>query len=77
LKTKLNFSLTEKCFSLTNFSIYKQTQESLENGLQKTIFHKTNRALVFLYRFDVSVLKKYYFNIFLNKIYLKKQPLNQ
>jgi len=31
LKTKLNFSLTEKCFSLTNFSNIKQKQESLEN----------------------------------------------
>jgi hypothetical protein len=30
LKTKLNFPLTRKCFSLTNFSNDKQTQESLE-----------------------------------------------
>jgi len=31
LKTKPNFPLTGKCFSLTNFSNSKQTQESLES----------------------------------------------
>jgi hypothetical protein len=31
MKTKPNFSLTGKCFSLTNFSNGKQTQESLRN----------------------------------------------
>ena len=30
LETKPNFPLTGKCFSLTNFSNDKQTQESLE-----------------------------------------------
>jgi hypothetical protein len=31
MKTKLNFSLTEKCFPLTNFFNVKQTQENLKN----------------------------------------------
>jgi hypothetical protein len=44
LKTKSNFSLTEKYFPLTNFSNDKQTQESLESGFQETIFHQTNKA---------------------------------
>jgi hypothetical protein len=42
LKTKPNFSLTGKCFPLTNFSNGKQTQESLENGFPETTFRKTN-----------------------------------
>jgi hypothetical protein len=42
LKTKLNFPLTGKCFSLTNFSNGKQTQESLESGFPETTFRKTN-----------------------------------
>jgi len=32
LKIKPNFSLTEKCFLVTNFFNGKQTQESLESG---------------------------------------------
>jgi hypothetical protein len=44
LKIKPNFSLTGKCFSLTNFSNGKQTQESLENGFPETTFRKTNTA---------------------------------
>jgi hypothetical protein len=44
LKTKPNFSLTGKCFPLTNFSNGKQTQESLESGFLETIFRKTNTA---------------------------------
>jgi len=44
LKTKPNFPLTRKCFSLTNFSNGKQTQESLESGFLKTTFRKTNTA---------------------------------
>jgi hypothetical protein len=44
LKTKPNFPLTGKCFSLTNFSNGKQTQESLESGFPKTTFRKTNTA---------------------------------
>jgi hypothetical protein len=32
LKTKPNFSLTEKCFSLTNFSNDKQILKSLKNN---------------------------------------------
>jgi len=45
LETKLNFSLTEKCFSLTNFSNGKQTQESLESDFPETTFRETNIAL--------------------------------
>jgi len=41
-KTKPNFSLTEKCFLLTNFSNVKQIQESLESIFQETTFHETN-----------------------------------
>jgi len=44
LKTKPNFSLTGKCFPLTNFSNGKQTQESLESGFPKITFRKTNTA---------------------------------
>jgi hypothetical protein len=42
LKTKPNFPLTGKCFSLTNFSNGKKTQESLESGFLETIFRNTN-----------------------------------
>jgi hypothetical protein len=45
LETKLNFSLTEKFFSLTNFSNGKQTQESLESDFPETTFRETNIAL--------------------------------
>jgi hypothetical protein len=44
LKTKPNFSLTRKCFPLTNFSNGKQTQESLESDFPETTFRKTNTA---------------------------------
>ena len=44
LKTKPNFHLTGKCFSLTNFSNGKQTQESLEIDFTETTFRKTNTA---------------------------------
>jgi hypothetical protein len=44
LKTKPNFSLTGKCFPLTNFSNDKQTQESLESGFPETTFRKTITA---------------------------------
>jgi hypothetical protein len=44
LKTKPNFPLTGKCFSLTNFSNGKQTQESLESNFPETTFRKTNTA---------------------------------
>jgi hypothetical protein len=44
LKTKPNFPLTGKCFSLTNFSNGKQTQESLESSFPETTFRKTNTA---------------------------------
>jgi len=42
LETKPNFSLTRKCFPLTNFPNGKQTQESLENSFSETTFRKTN-----------------------------------
>jgi len=38
LKTKPNFPLTGKYFSLTNFSNGKQTQESFESGFPETTF---------------------------------------
>jgi hypothetical protein len=44
LKIKPNFSLTGKCFPLTNFYNDKQTQESLESGFPETTFRKTNTA---------------------------------
>jgi hypothetical protein len=44
LQIKPNFSLTEKCFPLTNFPNGKQTQESLESGFPETTFRKTNTA---------------------------------
>jgi hypothetical protein len=44
LKTKPNFSLTGKCFLLTNFPNEKQTHESLESGFPETTFRKTNTA---------------------------------
>ena len=37
-----NFFFTEKCFSLINFSIGKQTQESLENSFPESEFRETN-----------------------------------
>jgi hypothetical protein len=46
LKTKPNFPFTGKCFSLTNFSNGKQTQESLESGFRKT--NTTKRKNTFL-----------------------------
>ena len=45
LKTKRNFSLTGKYFSLTNFSNDRQTQKSLENNFLETTFQKTNIAI--------------------------------
>jgi len=44
LKTKPNFSLTGKCFPLTNFSNDKQTQESLESGFPEITFRKIDTA---------------------------------
>ena len=40
------FPLTGKCFPLTNFPNDKQTQKSLENNFLKSIFRKTNIALM-------------------------------
>jgi hypothetical protein len=44
LEIKLNFSLTGKCFLLTNFFNNKQTQKNLKNNFPKTIFQNTNTA---------------------------------
>jgi len=44
LETKPNFSLTGKCFLLTNFPNGKQTQESLENDFPESEFRETNIA---------------------------------
>jgi hypothetical protein len=46
LETKPNFSLTGKCFPLTNFPNGKQTQESLESGFPESEFQETNMALI-------------------------------
>ena len=47
LETKLNFSLTGKCFPLINFSNGKQTQENLENSFPENEFQETNIADMF------------------------------
>jgi hypothetical protein len=44
LKTKLNFSLTGKCFPLINFPNGKQTQESLESDFLETTFRKNKHS---------------------------------
>jgi hypothetical protein len=44
LETKPTFSLTEKCFPLTNFPNGKQTRESLESGFPKSEVRETNMA---------------------------------
>jgi hypothetical protein len=44
LKIKPNFSLTGKCFPLTNFHNGKQTHESLESDFSETTFRKINTA---------------------------------
>jgi hypothetical protein len=44
LETKPNFSLTGKCFPLTNFPNGKQTQENLESDFSKITFRETNIA---------------------------------
>ena len=49
LKTKPNFSLTRKCFPLTNFPEIKQTQESLESGFPESEFQETNTAFMKLF----------------------------
>jgi len=47
LETKPNFSLTGKCFPLTNFHNSKQTRESLESGFPESEFRETNMTLEF------------------------------
>jgi len=49
LETKPDFSLTGKCFPMTNFSNSKQTQESLESGFPETTFRETNAPLLFIH----------------------------
>jgi hypothetical protein len=69
LETKSNFSLTGKCFPLTNFPNGKQTQESLESGFPESEFRETNIALESVL---VSMLSRArrrvvgYFNVILN-----------
>jgi hypothetical protein len=46
LGNQAKFSLTGKCFLLTNFSNGKQTQESLESGFLESEFRKTNVAKI-------------------------------
>jgi lauroyl/myristoyl acyltransferase len=46
LETKLNFSLTGKCFSLTNFSNNKQTQKNLKNYFSKIIFQEKQSLIL-------------------------------
>jgi hypothetical protein len=41
---KPNFTLTGKCFPLTNFSNGKKIHKSLESDFPETIFQKTNTA---------------------------------
>ena len=41
-ENQAKFSLTGKCFPLTNFSNGKQTQESLESDFPKSEFRETN-----------------------------------
>ena len=53
------FSLTEKCFPLTNFPNSKQTQESLKNNFLKTTFQKTNIVLVIEY-FPLEIFNGYF-----------------
>jgi hypothetical protein len=43
---QVNFSLTGKCFPLTNFSNGKQTQKSLKSNFLKTSFQKTKKVLM-------------------------------
>ena len=42
LKTKPNFSLTGKCFPLTNFPENKQTQKNLKSDFLESEFQETN-----------------------------------
>ena len=66
LKTKPNFSLTGKCFPLTNFLEDKQTQESLESDFPENEFRETNGALIcffpyttlFRFKNNVVLVKK-------------------
>jgi hypothetical protein len=44
--TFLNFSLTGKCFPLTNFSNGKQTQENLKSYFPKTTFQETKATKI-------------------------------
>ena len=48
LKTKPNFSLTGKCFLLTNFPEGKQTHESLKSDFTENKFRETNTVLIIL-----------------------------
>ena len=53
LKTKPNFSLTGKCFPLTNFSNGKQTQGSLESGHSQKEKHFSENQTKFFFVWKV------------------------
>jgi hypothetical protein len=77
LETRLNFSLTEKCFSLTNFSNGKQTQESLESDFPKSEFQETNIVIICVWFSGFYMMMgrgvcEYFNNCFLFKNILKK-----
>jgi hypothetical protein len=57
------FSLTGKCFLLTNFSNGKQTQESLESDFPESEFQEINMALIKLVVSPSSKKKMEYFSV--------------
>jgi hypothetical protein len=63
LKTKLNFSLTWKCFPLTNFPNSKQTQKNLESGFLEITFQETNtpQKTKILITYSIDSLLIYFF----------------
>jgi hypothetical protein len=63
LKIKSNFSLTEKCFPLTNFSNDKQTPESLESNFPKTTFRKSSLKSIFIFTFKKKPKILYFFKL--------------
>ena len=63
---------TGKCFSLTNFSNGKQTQESLESDFPETTFRETNMAkIIELSRIFVKINSR-----LIEKTYSRNQTKN-
>jgi hypothetical protein len=56
LKTKLNFTLTKKCFPLINFLNVKQTQENLKSNFPESEFRETNIALDLAETYKLKVI---------------------